>query len=774
MGAIYKRELKASLNGLYGAVAVSVMLLVAGLMFRFYNLYNGALTLHYAVSNSTLIFYIVIPILSMRVFAEEKRQRTDQLLLTSPVGLPGIVFGKYLAQVTVFAVPVGVMCLYPLVMTGFGQETVRWDYGCILMFFLMGCAYLSVGMFISSATENSVIAAILCLLFVFVTQMIGSVFTIIVSSGFSALIFLVALAALAGLLAWFMTGNFYLSFGIFAGLALLFIILFQVKPGWFSGRTESVLRVLDYYTHFQDIAAGSLGISNAAFFLAWTAAGIALTFSMIGRRGVHGTYSLAMTAGAIAASVIACMIVSSLPADRGTLDLTDQKLFSIGDETRELLGSLEQDVTLYYITESGEEDEGVEKLLDVYEAASPRVSVERVDAVRSPAFTKQYTDENVSLNSVIAVSGGKAAVADYSLFYRYASGEVTYTAYAYDAEGRITSAILAACDDTVTKVYCTTGHGELALGAEFTDAMEKAHIESLSINLLSETIPADCAALIIFAPGQDLTAAEANKVLKYLYAGGRALMVSMPRLLSGADTPNYDSVLSAYGITRADGLVMEGDVSRFVQAPYLVIPGVSDVSDVTAGAAGTNIVCALAEALNVEEDEDAAYSVTPLLYTSDSAYLKTDIDTTVEKEAGDPAGHFVLAVAAEQTFSRDTFGKSDIPEDNADEEEEEEEDPGVTKLFCFTTPCLFSADALSLLIQQSTALPEGNSSLLTGVLKSLTGRETAVSVAPRLLTTPQTTISAGAVNALGILFMLALPAAVLAAGIAVWAVRRRR
>lgn len=773
MIAIYKKELRTLFNSLSGSIAVAVMLLVTGLMFRYYNLYNGALTLHYTVSNSTLLFYIVIPVLTMRVFAEEKKQKTDQLLITAPVSLPEIVLGKYLALVTVFAVPILVMCIYPLIMTRFGAETLRWDYACILMFFLMGCAYLAVGMFISSTTESPVIAAILCIVFIFATQMLSSIFTIIGASGISSLIFLIVLMALAGLLTFYMTRNYYLSLGTFAVLTILFLILFRVRPEWFSGRTESVLRVLDFYTHFQDIAAGSFGISNVVYYVSFAIAGVILTIALDSRRLVHGIWTLALTAILLTGLVVINFIVSMLPSGIATYDLTEQGLFSLTDASKEYLAALDRDVTLYFLTENGQEDEGLEKLLDEYQDASSHIQVERVDAVVNPAFAKKYTDDQVSLNSVIAVSGESVSVADYQNFYQYSMSGMSYTAGAYDAEGQITGAIADAVRARNVKVCYTTGHDEVPLGPELTEAMEKEHIESVPINLLSETIPADCTALIVFAPQQDLTQEEANKVLKYLYAGGHALLVSMPYLVSGAETPNYDSILGAYGIEREEGLVMEGDDTRFVQAPYLILPTVSIHSEVTRNLVNQNMICSLSEALHVREDDDMAWSVTSLLSTSHEAYLKTDIDTTLEKTEGDASGEFVLGVQVEQTFSKDNYGQSDIPEGNV-QEEEEAEAPKATKMLCFTTPCTLSSDALSSLIQQATGLPEGNTSLISEALAYLTDEESGISVPAKVLVTPQTTIDTGTVNLLGGLMMLLLPALVMAGGAAVFVVRRRR
>lgn len=285
MSAIYKKEMRGYFTSMTGPIAIAVALLITGLMFRNYNLVNyHLLTFSYTLNNSSLVFYIVIPILSMRVFAEERKQKTDQLLLTAPVTLPQIVFGKYLALITVFAIPCAITGLYPLIMLHFGKETLVWDYTTLLAYFLMGCAYLAVGMFISSTTENIIIAAILSILFVFVTQMIGSTYTLMSTSNFAALIFLIILAVLIGLLVYFMTKNYWAALITTAALAAVCFILYFVQSSWFSGRTESIMKVFDFATHFTDFANGSFTISNLLYFISAAAIAIVLTIQSIQKR----------------------------------------------------------------------------------------------------------------------------------------------------------------------------------------------------------------------------------------------------------------------------------------------------------------------------------------------------------------------------------------------------------------------------------------------------------------------------------------------------------
>lgn len=783
MTAVCKKELKSFLTNMTGAVAVAAMLLVAGLMFRYYNLFNGVLTFHYTVSNSTLIFFIVIPVLAMRSFSEERKLKTDQLLLTAPVKIRDIVLGKYLAMVTVFAVPVAVMCLCPLFMRHFGEETMLWDYVSIFAFFLMGCAYLSVGMFLSCCTESAVISAILTIVFVVSTQMLSSLFTMISTSPLSALLFLVVIAVLMGLLLYVVTKHFLISLLLTAAAAAALIAGYVFSPEWFGGRTESILRILDFSTHFSEFAGGVCSLGNIVFFLSYIAAGIILTVRSVEiRRGdaSGGFYAAAGTAVAVGIIFLVNLIVKTVPAAFTTADVTDMKLYSIGTTSRELLDSLDEDVTLHVLLQNGQEDEAVLKLLDAYAAYSGKVHVNRVDTVANPTFVKQYSEETVPLNSVIAECGEKTAIASGSSFYLYDEyGYYTGSASAWDAEGQITSAIAGVSSENSGHIYYTSGHDELSISGEMADAFAKAGIETSPVKLLGEEIPEDCTALLIFAPAQDFSEDEVKKVRHYLENGGRLLLITMSEAVTGSATPQLDRIMETYGISRKGGLAMEQNAGSYLQAPYLLLPQTGN-SEVSAALSNQNIVCALPEALEVGDTDEAPYTVSTVLATSAEAYVKPEVLASVEKESGDESGQFVLAAAVEETYSADSMGEPDVPleeeaEDSAGEEDADESGgKKAARILYYTTPCLFSSDALSTLVQQAVSLPEGNLSLFARSIAYLTDQEAAVSVPPKTLAVPQAVIDSGTQMIVGNIVMFALPAIVLAVGFGIWWRRRRR
>ncbi|MEE1314550.1 MAG: ABC transporter permease [Faecalimonas sp.] len=160
MLAIYKREFKSYFQSMIGYLFIAFLALFVGLYFMAYNLNGGYPYFAYSLYGVQFIFLVAVPILTMKCFAEERKSKTDQLLLTAPVRLIDIVLGKYLAMVSVFAIPMLVFCFYPLVIKMNGTAYLKVDYISIFAFFLLGCVYIAIGMFISALTESQIIAAV--------------------------------------------------------------------------------------------------------------------------------------------------------------------------------------------------------------------------------------------------------------------------------------------------------------------------------------------------------------------------------------------------------------------------------------------------------------------------------------------------------------------------------------------------------------------------------------------------------------------------------------
>lgn len=182
MKAIYKRELAGYFKTMTGYVFLFFVFLIIGIYFYAYNMLSGYPSMNVTFNSITFVFLVAIPILTMRVLAEERKQKTDQLLITAPVSVEKIVLGKYFALLSVYIIPMAVVCLYPLIMRSFGKISFSQNYTAILGFFLLGAANIAVGLFVSSLTENTIIAAVVTFVVMFLSYIMSGLESFLPSS----------------------------------------------------------------------------------------------------------------------------------------------------------------------------------------------------------------------------------------------------------------------------------------------------------------------------------------------------------------------------------------------------------------------------------------------------------------------------------------------------------------------------------------------------------------------------------------------------------------
>ena len=220
MAAIYKRELKSYFHSMIGYVFIAFLMVFIGIYFMAYNLNYGYPYFSYVLNSVAFILLIAIPVLTMRSFAEERKNRTDQLLFTSPVNLFGVVMGKYLAMVTIFAIPCALCLIFPLIIKAQGSAYLKVDYLTILLFFLLGCVYIAIGMFISSLTESAILAAIGSFGVLLILYLWSGVMSFLPSSAGANAVGLLCIATLLIWLVWHMTKNWLLAacLGLAAGV----------------------------------------------------------------------------------------------------------------------------------------------------------------------------------------------------------------------------------------------------------------------------------------------------------------------------------------------------------------------------------------------------------------------------------------------------------------------------------------------------------------------------------------------------------------------------
>ena len=268
-----------------GYVFVAFLVAFTGIYFMAYNLNYGYPYFSYVLSGITFILLIAIPVLTMRSFAEERKNKTDQMLLTYPVSLMEVVTGKYLAMVTILAIPCIIFLMFPLIIKTQGTAYIKIDYLAILVFFLLGCVYISIGMFISSLTESQIIAAIGTFGALLISYLWSGLMNFISSAAWVNLIGVIALLSLLAAGVWYMTKNWLLSAGLEALILLGSIITYMVKSSVFEGLLAEVLGKLDLFSTFQSISSNNLlDVSGIILYLSLILLFHFLTMQMIQKR----------------------------------------------------------------------------------------------------------------------------------------------------------------------------------------------------------------------------------------------------------------------------------------------------------------------------------------------------------------------------------------------------------------------------------------------------------------------------------------------------------
>ena len=463
----------------------------------------------------------------------------------------------------------------------------------------------------------------------------------------------------------------------------------------------------------------------------------------------NGSYTMGISAVFIAAVVLVNLIVGELPAKYSQIDISDSGLYSIGEETEKMLHDLESDVTIYQIAQDGSEDENIKSLLKRYEDESKHIKVEQKDPVVNPGFVSEYTEDNLSNNSLIVESGERSKVINYNDMYE---SSIDYNTYSYqttgfDGEGQITSAIGYVTSEELPILYTLEGHGEISLDSTLKDSIEKANMEIQTLNLLTEgEVPEDADCLMINAPTSDISAEEKDALLSYLENGGKAMIFTD---YTGTEMKNLAAVLENYGVQTAEGIVFEGDSQRYaMQMPYYLIPTVNS-TDATYDVASGNRLILMPYAQGIQKMDEVRDTVTieSLLTTTDQAYSKTNMNSTqIEKEEGDIAGPLDLGVSITEKL---------------DEEKE-------TKIVYYSTSALLDG-------QVNQMVSGGNHELLLSSLKWMTGAEenASVAISAKSLEMSYLTLTDYDASFWKICTMGLIPGFFLVAGFGIWLKRRK-
>lgn len=465
----------------------------------------------------------------------------------------------------------------------------------------------------------------------------------------------------------------------------------------------------------------------------------------------YGTFSIIVTAVVIAIIVAINLIVGQLPAELLNIDISETKLYSIGDTTKDLVGALDEDVSIYMITASGKEDATTKEMLKKYEDLSSHISVTSIDPDTNPAFltSHELTSSDLSgYTDILVVSGKRQKFIAYTDIY-----EVNYTSYYsydvnYDGEGEVTSAISYVTTDDLPKMYVLQGHDEEAFTDSISKLISKNNIETAALNLVTAgSVPEDCDVLAIIKAQKDFTGDEVDALEKYVAYGGKCIIINFADMQE--NMPNYRNFLAYYGVEIPyGGCIFETSGYCNERSRWYIYEPLTANHDITASFSGNSAIYTnYAQPIYQLANKRSTLTISPFLTTSDGAWLRTDLDSKKldEKIDSDVDGPFDLAVTITDSTNE-----------------------GQGKIVLFATYSLIDSNFVD------TAYGYANAELFMNSINYLCSLHTSINIAVKSTSLSHNSATSGQLQLSMLIFEITIPLVILGVGFAIWIRRRRR
>lgn len=469
--------------------------------------------------------------------------------------------------------------------------------------------------------------------------------------------------------------------------------------------------------------------------------GIKASFS--GRKFKSGVYVSIISTIVILVVILVNLIITEFDLK---IDLSKQKFYTLTDETKEYVSKMEDDVTLYYLAEAGD-DLVFQKIAERFDSLSDKITLEQKNPIQYPNFTKEYLDDEVSLNSFLVVNNNtkQAKYINNSDMIVNEFDQSTYQFFpvGVDVEGKLISAIQYVTNPDLPVIYYTVGHEENELGSVYKEIMDRMNITIQPIQTLLESeIPSDCDILLINAQKRDFTNEEIDMIKKYMEAGGNAIITVDNQ---AQKLTNLNSLINYYGLQLEKGMVIEGDTDHYIPMyPRYIVPTLIK-HDITAGLFNSDnlVVIPQATGLSIRDNVRSSLTIDPLMETSERSFSKVNISSdTLLKENGDIDGPFYLGIVSSDTYQ------------------------GVTSnLIVYSSGFMFDNNMLS---------QPGNYYLLVTTIGNLAGEIETISVRPRYFNSESLNITQKPVMYWGTLTVIVIPVIIMAAGVVINVRRRRR
>lgn len=267
MISVLKHELKLYFHSLTAYVFGAFLLLIVGIGSMLYNLQAAVSNFEYVLSFSSMVFAVIVPILTMRVIAEERKQKTDQLLYSLPISTTKIIVGKFLALLVVFLIPLAIISIYPLIFSQFGEVYLLTSYGSLIAYFIMGAALIAIGMFISSLTENQGFAAGIGIAAILLNYFSVSLAEYVSATAAGSAIVLFVLAGLLGWIIKHLTRNDNLGYGVGLTLMAAVVAVFWIDSSALEGLVPEIMKQLSLFDRFETFVNGVFDMTAIVYFV---------------------------------------------------------------------------------------------------------------------------------------------------------------------------------------------------------------------------------------------------------------------------------------------------------------------------------------------------------------------------------------------------------------------------------------------------------------------------------------------------------------------------
>ncbi len=475
-----------------------------------------------------------------------------------------------------------------------------------------------------------------------------------------------------------------------------------------------------------------------------------------------GGYSVIVMAVVVVIVILINLALNMLPSRFTKYSTSPVGLYEISDVSREIMGRVEDEITVNIVAESDYVDSLIREYVVRYTDLNPKVGYALVDPALRPGFISEYTDEALTSTQTHLIlvnrTNGRSRVVTYEelmpvqysqeelLNYYYYGIPPTGTRY-FNAEQCLTSAIDYLTMEKLPVLYYVKGHGEAELAEQVTKLIADENIELKELTLLSEEkVPSDASAVLIHAAAKDLTEEEAKALTDYIAEGGNVIMTSFYNSnLKDRKLKNLYGVAEAMGLLYDDRYVLEGSAGHYYNNPSYILPTIVSNDFSASLPPNTNMVMFNCHGINLASEKPSGVTLSELLTTTVKGYSKSEIkeDTTISKEEGDEEGKYVIGAMSVKKNDNGSEGK----------------------LLWFASPAILDG---------STVGSFSNISYFLSMLSDICEKEASVTIDAKSLQIEALSVSEESANLWGIILIGLIPVAVLGFGFILWTRRIRR